>query len=85
VEEGLEPLLLAFLALQGKVVRMTTIEITLPDEIASTVKQAAKERGVSVQDLLQSSVVEKLARDAEFEAAAARVLTKNVELYERLS
>jgi hypothetical protein len=64
---------------------MTTIEITLSDEIASTVKQAAKERGETDQDLIQSSVVEKLARDAEFEAAEARVLTKNAELYERLS
>lgn len=65
--------------------RMTTIEITLPDEIASKLQQSAKDRGVSVQDLLQSSVIEKLSRDAEFEAAASSVLSKNAELYERLA
>ena len=64
---------------------MTTIELTLPDEIASKVAQAADERGISVQDLLWSSVVEKLARDAEFERVAGHVLSKNAELYERLS
>ena len=65
--------------------RMTTIELTLPDEIASKVAKAAEERGVSVQDLVRSSVVEKLTRDAEFERAAGHVLSKNAELYERLS
>jgi len=40
---------------------------------------------VSVEELLQSTIEEKLARDAEFEDAATRVLAKNAELYERLS
>lgn len=64
---------------------MKTLEITLSDEIAAKVEQAAQDRGVSVQDILQSSVVEKLEREAEFEAAAAHVLAKNAELYRRLS
>jgi hypothetical protein len=62
-----------------------TLEITLPDEVAAQVEQAAQDRGVSVQDLLASSVVEKLEREAEFESAAAYVFTKNAELYKRLS
>jgi hypothetical protein len=62
-----------------------TLEITLPDEVAAQVEQAAQDRGVSVQDLLASSVVEKLEREGEFESAAAYVLTKNAELYKRLS
>jgi predicted transcriptional regulator len=64
---------------------MTTIEITLSDEIASKVEQAAQDRGVSVQELLQTSVVEKLEREAEFKSATTHVLSKNRELYERLS
>jgi hypothetical protein len=70
---------------KGRVVAVRTLEITLPDEVAERVEHAARHRGVSVEDLLQSSIVEKLDREAEFESAAAHVLAKNVELYERLS
>jgi len=38
-----------------------------------------------VEELLRSSVEEKLARDAELESAATDVLSKNAELYRRLS
>jgi hypothetical protein len=62
-----------------------TLEFILPDEVAAQVEQAAQDRGISVQDLLASSIVEKLERDAEFESAAAHVLAKNTELYQRLS
>ena len=41
--------------------------------------------GVSVEELIQSSLEEKLARDAEFDRAARHVLAKNAELYGRLS
>lgn len=64
---------------------MTTIEIMLPDDVASRIAQAARERGLSVDELLRNSILEKLDRDAEFESASARVLSKNAELYERLS
>ena len=64
---------------------MTTIELTFPDEMASKVEQAAYDRGVSVQELLRSCVIEKLERDAAFKTAANHVLSKNAELYERLS
>jgi hypothetical protein len=62
-----------------------TLEVRLSDEVASKIETAAHERGVTVEDLLRTSVEEKLARDAEFEGAAARALTKNAELYKRLS
>ena len=64
---------------------MRTLEIHVPDEIASRIETAAHDRGVSVEELIQSSLEEKLARDAEFDSAARHVLAKNAELYERLS
>jgi predicted transcriptional regulator len=64
---------------------MKILEITVPDEIAAKVEQVAHERGVSVEDLLRSGIIEKLDREAEFESAAAHVLSKNAGLYERLS
>jgi hypothetical protein len=62
-----------------------TLAVVLPDEVAAKVEQVAQHRGVSVGDLLTASVVEKLERDAAFESAADYVLSKNSELYERLS
>jgi hypothetical protein len=64
---------------------MKTLEINVPDEVAARIEAAANTHGVSVAELLQSSVEEKLARDAEFDKAARKVLAKNAELYERLS
>ena len=64
---------------------MRTLEVRIPDDVASMIEQAAHDRGVSVEELVRSSVEEKLARDAEFEHAAGRVLSKNAELYKRLS
>lgn len=64
---------------------MKTLEIHVPDEVASRIEQAANQRGISVEQLLQASVEEKIQRDAEFENVAGRVLEKNAELYRRLS
>jgi hypothetical protein len=64
---------------------MKTLAVKVPDEIASKIERAARERGVSVDDFLLSTVEEKLAREADFEEAAGRVLSKNAELYKRLS
>ncbi len=64
---------------------MRTLEIHVSEEVAARVEAAAQSRGVSIEELIQSSVEEKLARDAQFEKAANRVLAKNAELYERLS
>ena len=64
---------------------MKTLEIHVPDETALKIEQAAQERGISVEQLLQASVEEKIQRDAQFERAVGRVLEKNAELYRRLS
>jgi predicted HicB family RNase H-like nuclease len=64
---------------------MKTLEMHVPDEVASRIEEAAQQRGVSVEQLLQASVEEKIQRDAQFEQAVGRVLEKNKELYRRLS
>lgn len=64
---------------------MKTLEIHVPDEIASKIEQAANDLGISIDQLLQASVEEKMQRDSQFETAAGRVLQKNAELYRRLS
>lgn len=64
---------------------MKTVEVVLPDEVATKVEQIARERGVSVPDLVAASVIEQLEREAEFGATADYVLSKNSELYRRLS
>jgi len=64
---------------------MKTLEIQVPDETASKIEQAAQQRGISVEQLLQASVEEKIQRDAQFESAVGKVLEKNAELYRRLS
>ena len=64
---------------------MKTLELQVPDEIASKIEEAASARGVSVDDLVRASLEEKLARDDEFKNAARTVLAKNRDLYERLA
>jgi len=64
---------------------MRTLEVHVPDEVAARIESAAHTRGVTVEELIQASLEEKLARDAEFDSAARHVLAKNAELYERLS
>ena len=64
---------------------MKILEISVPDETAARIQDAAREKGLSVEELVRRSVEEKLARDVEFEKAAGYVLAKNAELYKRLS
>jgi glutamyl-tRNA reductase len=64
---------------------MKTLEIQVPDDVASKIERAAEEKGVSLDELVRLSLEEKLARDEQFEDAARLVLAKNAELYERLS
>ena len=64
---------------------MKVLEIRVPDETAQKIETAAQEKGLSVEELVRRSVEKKLARDAQFEKAARHVLTKNAELYKRLS
>jgi len=44
---------------------MKTLEIHIPDEIAAKIEQAANDMGISVDQLLQTSVEEKIQRNAE--------------------
>jgi hypothetical protein len=65
---------------------MQTIEIQLPEQIAAKLVEAAQRLGVTVEDLLQASVEEKLARlDEDFLSATSYILEKNKELYQRLA
>jgi hypothetical protein len=64
---------------------MKTLEIQIADETASKIEEAALRRGISVEQLIQASVEEKIQREAQFESVVGRVLEKNAELYRRLS
>jgi hypothetical protein len=64
---------------------MTTIQLEMPEDIASRVREAAQERGLTVEQFVAASVEEKLARDAAFEDIVSAVLADNAELYKRLS
>ncbi len=65
---------------------MTQLTITLPEEIATRLAEAAEEIGVNPEDLMLVSLQEKLASlDSDFSDAMKHVLKKNVELYKRLA
>lgn len=64
---------------------MRTLELHVPDDVATKVETIARQRGVTVEELLRASLDEKLARDAEFEDAVRAVLAENAELYKRLA
>jgi predicted transcriptional regulator len=65
---------------------MKTLTLRLPDDLARRLERLAEETGRSPEEVAQASLAEHLAaRDADYEAAAARVLEKNDELYRRLS
>ena len=64
---------------------MKTLEIQVPEEVASRIEVAAQQLGVSVGELVVASVHEKLERASAFDAVAQNVLAKNADLYQRLS
>ncbi len=65
---------------------MKTLEITLPEQTASKLEEAAERLSVSPEELLVISLEEKLAQlDADFRGATGYVLKKNAELYRRLA
>ena len=65
---------------------MKTVEFELPAEMARRLELAAQKIGLSTDDLLRLSVEEKLAQlDQSFQQAAEHVISKNAELYKRLS
>jgi Arc/MetJ-type ribon-helix-helix transcriptional regulator len=64
---------------------MRTVKVDLPDETAARIEEAARHHGLSLDELIRASVEEKLERDADFETASRRALSKNAALYERLA
>ncbi|QQS45195.1 MAG: DNA-binding protein [Acidobacteriota bacterium] len=65
---------------------METLEVKLKDQTAARLEEAAERLGLTLEQLLEISVEEKLARlDKDFLDAAQYVLDKNAELYDRLA
>ncbi|MFQ6114183.1 MAG: CopG family transcriptional regulator [bacterium] len=65
---------------------MEQLTITLPEEIAEQLKEASEKIGVKPEELILSSLQEKLANlDSDFTDAMKYVLKKNAELYKRLA
>ena len=65
---------------------METLEVKLKDQTAARLEAAAERLGLTLEQLLEISVEEKLARlDKDFLDAAQYVLDKNAELYDRLA
>jgi predicted transcriptional regulator len=65
---------------------MKTLTIELSDETADRLETLADELGMSLEEAAQISIDDQLKRlGQEYEEAAEEVLSKNAELYQRLS
>jgi len=64
---------------------MSTVTFQVEDEKAGQLAEAARQRGVAVEELLRQITDDFLARKESFESAAKYVLAKNAELYRRLA
>ena len=68
---------------------MTTIAITLDDELAARLNEKAAKRGLAPEEWARQAVEEQLESseglDEEFESAVNHILEKNAELYRRLA
>jgi len=65
---------------------MKTLTIRLSDETAGRLEALADQLGMSLEEVAQISIDDQLKRlDREYEEAAEEVLSKNAELYQRLS
>ncbi len=65
---------------------MMTLTIILPDDRLAQLQELAARLQVTPEELATTSVTELLTRpDETFQQAVQYVLTKNVELYRRLS
>jgi predicted transcriptional regulator len=65
---------------------MKTLTIQLSDETADRLKALAERHGMSLEEVAQVSLDDQLKRlGQEYEEAAEEVLSKNAELYRRLS
>jgi hypothetical protein len=62
------------------------VAIELPTVQATQLENEARRLGVSVEDLARAAVADLLAApDSAFQAASARILAQNLELYRRLA
>ena len=65
---------------------MKTLTIQLSDETADRLEDLADQLGTSLEEVAQVSIDDQLKRlDREYEEATEEVLSKNAELYQRLS
>lgn len=65
---------------------MQTLEIELPDQIATKLLELSQRLGITPECLLQIGAEEILTRlDEDFVAVAGYILSKNAELYRRLA
>jgi predicted transcriptional regulator len=65
---------------------MTSITITLPDDVMAKLRGLAERHSVAPEDLVRASVEELVASPEEsFQEALDYVLKKNKELYRRLA
>ena len=65
---------------------MKTLTIQLSDETADRLETLAEQLGMSLEEVAQVSIDDQLERlDREYDEAAEEVLSKNAELYRRLS
>lgn len=65
---------------------MKTLTIQISDETAGRLEALADQHGMSLEEIAQISIDDQLKRlGQEYEEAAEEVLSKNAELYQRLS
>lgn len=65
---------------------MTKITIQIEDNKAQALREKAKRYGLDPEQFLAASVENLISQpDSDFEEASLRVLSKNKELYQRLS
>ena len=65
---------------------MKTLTIQLSDETADRLESLAEQLGMSLEEVAQVSLDDQIKRlDREYDEAAEEVLSKNAELYRRLS
>jgi predicted transcriptional regulator len=65
---------------------MKTLTIQLSDETAGRLEALADQLGMSLEEVAQISIDDQLKRlGQEYEEAAEEVLSKNADLYQRLS
>jgi hypothetical protein len=65
---------------------MTTLTITLPEDLLQQLKERAAQLRVAPEELVRASIEELLTHpEEEFQRALSYVLNKNTDLYRRLA